>query len=130
MTHTKKMGEDDRRIAKVTQSKTLTNIKMVEDNRRIAKVTQSKTLTNIKMCKDEWNGLNSNYKNGSNCHLKTNHHNPFYDLIIEEHHKHHLPRQFNTKFYGAIEALQEKININRVLHVEDVRVEIDGMYVP
>jgi len=71
------MGEDDRRIAKVTQLKTLTNIKMVEDNQRIAKVTQSKTLTNIKMCKDEWNGLNSNYKNGFNCHSKTSHHNPF-----------------------------------------------------
>jgi hypothetical protein len=50
---------------------------MGEDDRRIAKVTQSKTLTNIKMCKDEWNGLNSNYKNGSNCHSKTSHHNPF-----------------------------------------------------
>jgi hypothetical protein len=51
-------------------------------------------------------------------------------LVIEKHNKHHLLRQFNTKFYGAIESLQEKININRVLHVEDVRVEIDGMYVP
>jgi hypothetical protein len=51
-------------------------------------------------------------------------------LIIEEHNKHHLPRQFNKKFCGVIESLQEKRNINIVLHVKDVHVEIDGMYVP
>jgi len=51
-------------------------------------------------------------------------------LIIEEHNKHHLPRQFNKKICGVIELLQEKRNINIVLHVEDVHVEIDGMYVP
>jgi hypothetical protein len=51
-------------------------------------------------------------------------------LVIEKHNKHHLLRQFNTKFYGAIESLQEKRNMNIVLHVEDVHVEIEGMYVP
>jgi hypothetical protein len=44
------------------------------------------------MCKDKWNGLNSNYKRVSNFHLSIGHHTPLWDLIVEEHEKHHLPR--------------------------------------
>jgi hypothetical protein len=49
------------------------------------------------------------------------------------HNEHHLPTpssKTNTKFYGAIKSLQEKRNINTILHVKDVHVDIDGMYVP
>jgi hypothetical protein len=46
------------------------------------------------------------------------------------HNEHHLPTQFNTKFYGAIESLREKRNINTILHVKDVHVQTDGMDVP
>ncbi len=51
-------------------------------------------------------------------------------MIIEEHNKHHLPRQINTKLYSVIESLQERRNINTILHAKDVHVEIDAMYVP
>ncbi len=47
---------------------------------------------NGKMCKNQWNGLNSNYKRVSNFHLSIGHHTPLWDLVMEKHEKHHLPR--------------------------------------
>jgi hypothetical protein len=49
---------------------------------------------------------------------------------MEECNKHHLPRQFNLEFYNAIESFQEKWAMNKALHVQNIHVERDGVYIP
>jgi hypothetical protein len=56
------------------------------------------------MCKDKWNVSNSDFKKISNYHIGITHHTSFYDLTMEKHDKHHLPRQFNKEFYNVIES--------------------------
>jgi hypothetical protein len=51
-------------------------------------VTKSKIPRNEKMCKDKWNGLNMTIKKFQ---IIIGHPTPCWDLIMEEHEKHHLP---------------------------------------
>jgi hypothetical protein len=54
----------------------------------------------------------------------------FWELIMEERDKHHLPRQFNLEFYDVIESFQEKWVMNKPLHVRNNHVERDYVYIP
>jgi hypothetical protein len=49
---------------------------------------------------------------------------------MEKSDKHHLPRQFNKEFYDAIESFQGERTMNKPLHVRNIHVEGDGIYVP
>jgi len=53
-----------------------------------------------------WGGLNCVYKKVFYYNVGTNHHTPFWDIIIEKHDHHHFPRQFNKKFYNVIQIFQ------------------------
>jgi hypothetical protein len=49
---------------------------------------------------------------------------------MEEHDKHHLPRQFNLEFYDSIESFQEEWATNKPLHVRNIHAERDCVYIP
>jgi hypothetical protein len=49
---------------------------------------------------------------------------------MEKRDKHHLPRQFNLEFYNVIESFQEEWAMNKPLHVRNIHVEGDGVYIP
>jgi hypothetical protein len=44
----------------------------------------------------------------------------FWEMIAEEHDKHHLPHQFNKEFYEAIDFFQGEQIINASLHMKDL----------
>ncbi len=79
------------------------------------------------MCKDKWNGLNMTIKKFQ---IIIGHPTPCWDLIMEEHEKHHLPIQFNKEFYDCIESVQGKRALNTPFHVNDVCAKGDGVYIP
>ncbi len=51
------------------------------------------------------------------------------ELSIKECDKHRLPRQFNPIYSNAIEVFQGERIINVPLHVRDVHVDGDGVFV-
>jgi hypothetical protein len=78
---------------------------MGQDCQKSAKAHQSRIVRIGKMCKDKWNMLNFDFKKILNYHTQIGHHTSFWDLIMEKHDKHHLPRQFNKEFYNVIESI-------------------------
>jgi hypothetical protein len=49
---------------------------------------------------------------------------------MEKHDKDHLPRQFNKEFYDVIESFQGQRTLNKPLHVWDIHVEGNDVYIP
>jgi hypothetical protein len=48
---------------------------------------------------------------------------------MEEWGKFHLPKWFNEDYYNAIEVFHGKNIINAPIHLKDLQVETDGIYV-
>ncbi len=44
--------------------------------------------------------------------------------------EHHLPRQFNKKFYDVIESFQGEWTTNTPLHLQDIHAKGDGICIP
>lgn len=61
-----------------------------------------KTPRNNKMCKDKWNYINEDYKRILDYHKGTRHNASYWDLIIEECDRFHLPKQYNEDCYNVI----------------------------
>jgi len=91
---------------------------------------KSKSPYNGKMCKDKWTSINGNYERICDYNKNTSHNTSYWDLIIEEIKKLHLPKQFLEEYYNVITTFQGEGSIHTPMHVKDLQVEGDGVYIP
>lgn len=84
---------------------------------------------NSKTCKDKWNGLHSNYKKIAYYHKGIDHNTSYWELVVDECDKFHLPRQFGCEFYEAIDMFQGKKNVNKPIHVKDLQASGNVNYI-
>jgi hypothetical protein len=80
------------------------------------------------MCKDKWNSFNFDYKKIVDYHKGTNNHTCFWDLVVEEKDKYHLPHQLCQQFYDLIKEFQGEKNVIAPLHSKDINVTNDEIY--
>jgi hypothetical protein len=50
--------------------------------------------------------------------------------MIDKCGEHHLPKQFNRKFYDVIESFQGELATNTPLHLQDIHAKGDGVCIP
>jgi hypothetical protein len=75
---------------------------------------------NSKTCKDKWNGFHSYYKKIAGYHRGTDHNTSYWELVVDECDKLHLPRQFDCEFYEMINTFKGKRSVNKPIHVKDL----------
>lgn len=76
--------------------------KMDKDCRLTSKHDHAWLPQNSKTCKDKWNGLHLNYKKITDYNKGIDHNIFYWELVVDECDKFHLPSQINCEFYEAI----------------------------
>jgi hypothetical protein len=84
---------------------------------------------NSKTCKDKWNGLHLYYKKIANYHKGIDHNTSYWELVVDECDKLHLPRQFDYEFYEMIGTIQGKRSVNKPIHVKDLQANGNVNYI-
>jgi hypothetical protein len=84
---------------------------------------------NSKTCKDKYNGIHLILKKTIDYHKGANHNTSYWELVVDEHDKLHLPKEFNCGFYETIYVFQGKRNVKKLIHVRDLQVDGDANYI-
>jgi hypothetical protein len=84
---------------------------------------------NSKTCKDKWNGLHLDYKKITDYHKGTDHNIFYWELVVDECDKLHLPRQIDYEFYEVIDVFQGEKSVNKPIHVKDLQVDENVNYI-
>jgi hypothetical protein len=80
------------------------------------------------MCKDEWNSFNFDYKKIIDYHKGIDNHTCFWDLVVEEKDRYHLPHQICQKLNDLIKEFQGERKVITPLHSKDINVKSDKIY--
>jgi len=81
------------------------------------------------MGKDKWNCNNGNHKKIFDYYKGIGHNTSYWELVMEKWDKLHLPKWFNEDCYNVIEVFHGDRNINAPIHLKDLQIESDGIYV-